>query len=97
VVKRDGVWQAFDPDGDLRYAAEYHRMVMAFVMTQPKPAPAYYDALQLMKAMGAYEVGAGEVADQISRWQEVLREAWEKRKRLGKDKDENDGKEGEQR
>ena len=31
VRKRDGAWQAFDPDGLLRYAASEWRLVMAFV------------------------------------------------------------------
>jgi hypothetical protein len=30
VRKLDGVWQAFDPEGNLRYAAEDWRTVYAF-------------------------------------------------------------------
>lgn len=62
IRKRDGVWQAFDPDGVLRYAAELHRMVLAFVLTQPKPKPSY--VLLEPKDLGG-----------ATSWQEILRRA----------------------
>lgn len=42
VRKLDGVWQAFDADGNLRYAADDWRVVMAFArlgLGPMKPPP----------------------------------------------------------
>lgn len=43
VEKRDGVWQAYDPDGHLRYAADDWRVVYFFARLglgpiKPKPS-----------------------------------------------------------